>query len=486
MIKKIVFILIIGFLAVFSLLVSCKSPEEILQDRAATLGASVALTGEAFALTAKAHLIDPITTPTPNPSETAIPAPTIVPTPTPCPAASNGLPDLSIVSVEPIQVIEGADLIVGKETAIKVVVKNEGGPCVQNVEVRVTKDRIVNDTPDTIEYDEFFVFEDGNYNENFQLLSSNKRPFEGDAPYPLHFNQGEEEKTIYFIPDDGRFNPTSVGPNYYVTAEVNPEGKIEESDYDNSADSVMFEVVDTIWGDDEEWVIYFGALDWGDAYDDNHSNFETFCTNTENYLKAVFPIDEDKIVANCNEKGLQFTTDGTGFDEQLDVNDFMNPQLDYVRGFEPSVDTLVLWVPDNWFMLNFPEDSDFFSSNGTAVVGKNVVIVREEAEPYLMGRGAAKTTAHEIGHNFCLYPFREATVDNSEDNRIGERASNGIWVEERIVISDVVTIVMSDNLVRNEFFHFMAGSLGGKRYWINDTDYNHILDRVRQVWQFHC
>lgn len=525
MFKRLVVISLLIFVGMLGLL-ACRAPEDIARDYVKTRIAGPRQTAEAYLATAQASgVVGAVETAAaalqtvvagegdPIPVEsTPLPINTIQPIGTPTPVVTYGpdaRPNLSIVSVEPVQVVEGAPLVLNKATAVKVVVRKTGPFALSNVEVVVFEDGVP--------YYEFFVYDDANLadpNLDPRLLASNLNAHDGQAPFPLNFEHGDSEKIVYFFADG--FAPESIGPGYDVSAQVDmsiADAQLyeEENIVDNQLTSEKFEVVDTFWWNEDQpsdwrtdydWVVQIVFVD----FEEGPFNYQEVCDEIEEYLLGVMPIAKyrwlndgtrvEKFEVRC-DPSYRSSEPFAGDDGKFaggNIEKLANSVSSAFWTTDPVIDNFIVVLPKNWFRENGKKGlilntTDYANVSGTIVGQLGIIeLHRNDIEGDSKIHGTYRAiAAHEVGHIFNLYTNRKYTANgyypceayfqncDENDQIIGEFASPSIWYIERLVIPD--PIKDSDSHTTNSNFYHYMGS--GNKAWTNIQDYTHILNMHR-------
>ena len=351
--------------------------------------------------------------------------------------------DLRILSIEPIQVIEGFNLVKDKATAIKMEVQHVGTVPANEVSISLEAN---NQT-----FNLFYVEEMSNLHSTTDALLSD------NVGYPLNFASGTITKTVYFI-DDG-LTPTSA--TYQVTGTVDSKGVFAEYLEGNNMDvSARKDVLDTIWSfaSSRDLSIIFYKMDWGNTPE---STFYDFYTNSNDFLAGVYPIAEENYTPSQGAVELQFIHRPGGYSD-LELNWEMHKNSVILTLVHPFTDHFVGVVPPGWFFVN-----SFVHPYALGMVpkyGVNFTIV-ESLENH---RPPTKYSnlAHEIGHLNGL----DLSVEEYHlpDNEEGNPAAEGIFVSKLIPI----------NFKFNRAYYCFMGSTNQPGYWVDSEDYQQLFDQT--------
>ncbi len=385
--------------------------------------------------------------------------------------------NLSVVSVEPVQVLEGMDLVRGKATAIKVVISKTGpDPITDNVGVYVSNGQTGTvrfyvyaiDNPVDDNLDQYHVLEDDN------------------TVHPLKFPGGDSEKTIYFF-DDG-FMPANTGL-YQVTATVDQGGNITETDEtDNNTTSLPRSVVDTVWKDiehapDPKLRILFIRTWQTDPAPLNA--FREFADYSNNFLEGVLPVSEDAYDPIVADWVVPFLAICWGKCSDDEITDSMLNWYQLLKRLYTTVDRFVIVVDEGWFAEHSSTDPLRY---GMYVGGMSMVEPRMKDRP-----NNAQVAGHEVGHGYRLpqglkdpancvgapEDYNDSCNPHAQSVEIppgsvpfiiGSHIAPGLWVMERIPMT---------NTTGRPVFAFMGRSKFEPgfdlEFWIDEDDYKHLL-----------
>ncbi|MBP9502151.1 MAG: hypothetical protein KBF17_08330 [Candidatus Promineofilum sp.] len=354
------------------------------------------------------------------------------------------LPDLTIDSIEPIQVLEGQDLVKNKDTAVKVVVRKTGAATsAVNVKVKIDANGH--------SFDRFYVYEPDNLDSRFSLKDD-------DLTFSLKFGPADETKIIYFFSD--QLKPT--GSSFMATATVDPQNQIAESNETNNVRSMgssrpVFETEWNRWriiGSDSELRVHYFPVDIT-----NFSTYESFVERSANLLRDVFPVANDKFVKTWTKESRT-----TQINSEPELQAWaMKTNISLILA-NPTADRFIGILPNGWFKNHVDKQHDGRQFSTTSLV------LAEDNLYLLFDNDDESVVAHEIGHSFGLYQYCEQYDENCDDepDRVGLEASPGLWV------SEMVPMFPSSS---RKIFSFMGGLLNGKEYWALADDYQYLLNK---------
>ncbi len=358
--------------------------------------------------------------------------------------------DLSVFSVEPLQVLEGQPLVKDKTTAIKVVIQKRGSLPADSVQVSVTIGPAV--------YSRFFVADDNNIDDENHTLTGDQ------TAYPLNFPAGYSAKTIYFF--DLGLAPS--GDTFQATATVKlyPD---ETDPNNNNLTSTLIPVVETGWaenGGPELDMIYF-RTDWGL---NPIGIFHDYVQYSDNYLKGVLPIAGSRYQPRSPINMTGSTASYRNFDGKLNIIElvlWMRYQLRLLRQANQTADRFISVMPTSWFRLN--TTGDLTGALGAHNWMSNALVIAEAR--HTSWPNGPSVPAHEIGHSYGLDTDCEEyrACNPGRRDGIGNIASTGIWVEEKLPIQVPI---------QRNVYCFM-GMYDNKEYWIDADDYQKLLNDHR-------
>ena len=399
-----------------------------------------------------------------------------------------GLPDLSIDSVTPIQVIEGIPLVKDKATMVRVKVKLEGTDKLENITCRLDFGGEIRELTKTlINYDgTTYVLPASEVTvQNFE----NKRDtietesFKNLYLKPWKFNYGIDAYNFEDPKKQGYPLYPQNGGSISINATIDPpdpnhpKGMVVESNENNNSDSVSKNV--KIFNGD--FNIVFRPLSiWGRPEDfDDYNGLENFAEKQFEYLIATYPIPKvngqflfDKY--NAILKGGTWPIASWA----LSPN-FTNLYFQWARAYKHAgFDRVVYVVPKDG--ISWPGGGIL----GLRVAPINLFVFVDETAPQ-------KTTTHEIGHTYTYCDEYDASLlfdwgsqcNDWDGNNFPHGYPAGDGWDVSHVIETVSPPKISCNrqnpaIFENNYFSFMnpAGS------WAPNNDYenkyNTLLDQL--------
>jgi hypothetical protein len=295
--------------------------------------------------------------------------------------------DLFIAEVEPIQAMEGATLIAGKRTAVRVRIGMSSSSSAGNVRVKIVRDG-----------DEFSAFYP-RVPENLDLGGYLKHSATSIdiPPYPPLLD-------VYFFPPPS-FWPQTPG-TYQITAIVEADGDPEPS---NNQQQVEHTAVRTMWSGEEELHLFFAPIEGQQDY---------YAADWVSFVERAFPMQELNVSARYRREPLSLSP--------VDRADCRNRYSDYhacllvkyadelfraAKTAAPSTTNRVVGVaPVGWL--------------GSTIAGEsfdNAVFLDANAEPHVL--------AHELGHTYGLYGGCEQYDPDCDDEPpfvLGDRVYGGL------------------------------------------------------------
>lgn len=257
-----------------------------------------------------------------------------------------------------------------------------------------------------------------------------------------------DSKTVSEIKTDNRFEfyfvPNEVG-GQTITACVDPENSIEESDETNNQLVVDVTVKDTRGLHVSYFRVYnplYGLT--------NATEFSSTVTHNGQFMLATYPVAHNEFI---NEERQDVVYPGTYFKHYLGVySDLLG--LDQLRMELGAGDRVVGIVPDGYFPYHWMPE--WQGAQGLGIRG--AVIVEE---------GRWTVAAHEIGHTYGL-----------EDEYFtvwpGNTAS-GFWVDWSEDIFNGLCFMGYPSEIKHTF------KRGFRPYWICYQDYLRLFDKFRYV-----
>ena len=356
--------------------------------------------------------------------------------------------DLSIKDVQPIQVIQGAPLVLGKATVVRVTVG------VTNVNV---------DNANAIPARITLTFAGKTYRQDVSL----------DA--------GQTTQTVDIFPDP----PAQLQP-VQANAKIDAGTGWTDSNPGNNtlAQPVTLDVVQT---KDNAIHLVFLPVDWSDQdfqkFTDStgsyKKNFDTFlkgyAADNAEYLASTFPVIDSKVVYTYTTVPHNLTAaERAGFGGGLLNSDFFTLLATAMfagRQYDPEATVVIALMPPGWFAKRGERGTMGVTSLNFKGVTLNEVI---------LGTPSTDVPAHETGHQYGLdedYNFRDR-----KNPRIGYPIDvPGYWVAEKIPVP-----VVSDRA--KQVLGFMAGGDGRKTNrdgvyrWADSPTYWWLLGKFAASW----
>jgi hypothetical protein len=353
--------------------------------------------------------------------------------------------DLSIDSLEPVQVIDGQDLVKGKSTVFKAVVHKTGSLSAHNLTISLD----FNGT----NYTDFYLSDPSNLDGFHRFVSSTNT---------VDFSNTDYMKIVYFY--DGNFTPSaSTLPGSTVTVML-PLPYTEINYANNSLSIPPTAVFETIWSDPyyPDMDLLFFKIDWS-----SDPLFATFVEKSSEFLAGVFPIADDQL--KVAKSPLSYST---FYDRnphwKLSIQNLVNWTKEKLVGLtlaQPQTDKFVGVFPPNWFSNNLDSSLDLPG----VFYGGNLVLV--EANPTVLPNDSSVAILpHELTHTYGLVlEYEEYDCDHSSTRDAdcnGNLASPGIWVNQGIP--------MDDPNNRDTFCYMSASDL--PEYWIGESEYSTLLN----------
>jgi len=342
------------------------------------------------------------------------------------------LPDLSIVSVVPLQALEGRDLVVGKATAVKVVVRSDGAAAVRDVPVTLTYDGR--------EISTFCVAEERNIGADFGLLDDN-------TERALSFSDTATTKTIYFFDPD--LTPTSSG-TYQVSVEV--QCGYDAYPSDNSATSAPVDVRRTNLSGTADGSVELAFLSIDGAAATSYMGAH----GTEQFA-AMFPVRESLVSDRYIGSLGSDATGRFGFSDFY--FNFLFPVYDAMKLASPTSSRYVAVLPPGWFGDYHPAANNV-AGQWFPLVPRMVLVEADWQSPQKMLR--------ELGHSFGLHTLSEE-CDLYPD---GVQVTNGLDVERRRLMQ---------HGVKNRYgltasvYSIMGEDRPSAYPWIKPADYDWLI-----------
>ena len=350
--------------------------------------------------------------------------------------------DLSISSVTPVQVLEGAPLVERKQTAVRVGISKRGGGAIKNVALTLSGNGQ--------SIDEYYVqfVKDAAYND---YVYSNKQ-----MKVEMQFDAGDQTKYVYFFGDF--LAPTAFDTEYSV--KVDSKNNIIETDENNNLKT--FKLKASLSPKKPVQLRYY-RLDLGD-----YSAFQAACNDANNFIKNVYPVADYYTRADVNDKwdtnGVKPDKNGKKFNEAGLMKWILEREKEAIKS-NPNYDCNIVIVPKGWFKNNTYLTSATGVQPGNVFVRNKIVI----AEP------GDNNIAHELGHYFGLrngldveeYDQKNHYPPNVGFDGMGRYAGNGFWIDKKIAIQ-----------ARPYLFCFMSAHKEGINYWTDPDCYEKLCQKL--------
>lgn len=395
-------------------------------------------------------------------------------------------PDFKIFDIKPVQVVWNADinndnkvdLVAGKSTMIRVTmeVKNLYGQSPSEpIDIRLTFDGVDYTITKTIS----------------QLADE----------YGWEGVEGEEGTYRYYINFYLDSPPTTIG-DLTVTAEVDPNGKIEEFDETNNQDEISVTVKETR-DLNIEYLKINPPITLSYEAPDSKSFKETAEQSTK-FIQATYPIRNNGVKYDINENYIGtpllwgvpkfkialpfeiFCIDKIEFDPSVLIGDLAALDISARLSGKDKIIGIVdhSYFEQHGYCYEYVKDGD---KKTICSVGITTPIHRSA----LIEDGYYTPAAHEIGHSFGLgikyYPplnqpgpdeeykiiYNDDCTPNIEKSYLGNSAS-GFWVEEKKSIENAICFMGTTPDLPKET---LPQNLNR---WICDKDYHHLFNVLKK------
>lgn len=349
--------------------------------------------------------------------------------------------DLSILDVVAVQSIEEIDLVENKNTAIKVVIGKIGDLALNNVLLSL---RI----GDTL-FERFFVSEQATSDNYFKLS-------EDQTQYPLDFPGGVVEKTIYFFDPSHKILP--LGESLTAHVEIDSLNVIHELNEENNTRSLDAVVSEPNWSG---WLFPDFDIRYFRAETSGLSNnlLRNFLLYSDNYMRASFPISQDKYISKFYENFDGNISSCSWFGMKCDgmtLSFWALDTLTLLRLADQTADRFVGILPVGWFEQN----TLIADARGFNPPLARQLVIAEALRLGDMPNGIA-IVAHEIGHSYGL--------EHREDDN--QSASPGLYM------TDLESYIIEPTETR-KISRFMVAKPTDYESWFDYHDYQHILERT--------
>ena len=354
--------------------------------------------------------------------------------------ADNSLPDLSIDSIEPVQVTEGQALVRNKDTAFKVVIRKTGAATINHVGVRLNVG--------THQQEHFFVYDPANLAQ--YKLQQDERTF------PLNFGPGESTKIVYFFSNE--LAPT--GNSLLGTAVVDPGDFVAESSETNNTGTMpsarpVYPV--------PSLKVHFFPVDFeaeGQAGEALRERYFTFIHAGGALIRDAWPVTHSQFSGSFREQSLS-THHFRGFDERMSIPELRLWALSTSTQLileTSSADRYIGVVPEGWFGSSM-SDSTLQMATGIYPGDLPLMLVTLDSLP---------TIIHEMAHSYGLY--QDCEQYHPGCHGIGQEL--GLMADPGIQVSNRMPFLPGGNRIVKSFM-----SAGGADKWWYAQDYKAILEK---------
>lgn len=349
--------------------------------------------------------------------------------------------DLLIDDISPVQSIEGGDLVKGKSTAIKVIIRKNGSESANNVSVKITNNGLA--------ITNFYVYDPANLDPIFYHLEHDNTIF------PLNFSSSDSTKIIYFFSNDLKPNSSP----YQVEVTVDNTGQIPETnELNNSLYSDSLPVYDVPYGLlFPDWRIKYFRMDWGMT---NPGIFDSFYYVSTIFVGGVYPVADNRYLPEKASRMFEIPSIYRGLDGKLsgfELGVWLSELSKELVIANPQMDRAVASVPPNWFR-NFTTIDDAVGVYYPLLP----VVVSEAINANYTGPSIA---AHELGHSYGFGLFCEEydECNLSRQGGIGNYANSGLLVSQKEPILD------------RTVYCFMGSYDPSKEYWVEAVHYDALM-----------
>lgn len=351
--------------------------------------------------------------------------------------------DLSIDSIEPIQVSEGQDLVHNKDMAVKVVIHKKGNKSVQDVASRLNIDSFATDR--------FFVYDPANLDDEYQLRWDNDT-------FQLNFGPGESTKIIYYFDDSLK----PKGDSVTASAVVDPSNDIAEANETNNTGTMLAPRAVHVA---ENFKVRFFPVDFSDEEeieDDLNLDYLNFINTGEKYILDTWPVAVSQWSGSYRETSVS-THLYHGFDGRLSVRQLrlwaLSQSITQILE-DRSADRYIGVVPLGWFGRSMAD----------ARLRGAIGVYPDSSLPLmLVTLNSIPTLVHELVHSYQFYLQCEQYEPGCEDigQEQGLPADPGLNVRRKMPI-----------LPEGGFKSIMSGGSGKKWWWAQD--YQQLLNERRK------
>jgi hypothetical protein len=344
--------------------------------------------------------------------------------------------DLQIDSVKPVQVLEDEDLVVGKSTAIKAVIRKLGAQPLSGISVSANYNG---------QTTYIFYVDEPNNSDVYGFLKQNNNG------HMLSFATNEITKTVYLVGDE--LTPDEL-LSYSVEVEVDPLVGFDEVSESNNHKTATAFAIDMSWGIFSNLELAFFPLDWP-SFD--AEVYSTYVTRSSDFLQGVYPVAEEryKMYQWNDVRSTASYKDKYGKIGHVSLMFWVRWNHLKLKLANPTIDRFVAVVPWGWFdqVYNHPG----LAGITFAFTGLSIAEVRwsEDLSTY-------NIAAHEVGHDYGLW------ISGLEEYNLadpGYPAPAGFWVSRRMPV-DINPI----------YFCFMSAREDPQDYgfWVDRSDYHKL------------
>ncbi|MSP13523.1 MAG: hypothetical protein EXR62_11275 [Chloroflexi bacterium] len=341
--------------------------------------------------------------------------------------------------------VEGADLVVGKQTAVKVRIALQGATPARNVRAKV----VYNGQ----EFGSFYPLVQINVNTKGEFLNK-LTSISSLSP--------STTMDLYFFSPGTDFDPVAPG-TYNIRAEIEADGVPRNSL------SRQFNIVRKKWGGNDELYILFAPI-----IENIKVNQDTV-SGWVNFLIGTFPVGRHNVISTYHNKPITLST----YDKYLCVNDnfsdpdqqalcrritYINKLLHEAKTEGPNIDRVIAVAPKGWL-------------GGGGFTPTRHDIPTEGS--ILEAAGPAPNMAHELGHTYGLYidgcEEYNTKCHNKSGRLYGDPVDGGLDPLNKVLKQD--NLWKSSNAVND----LMGGGEHSYHppqldYWVNLDTYNKLLN----------
>lgn len=243
-----------------------------------------------------------------------------------------------------------------------------------------------------------------------------------------------------------------------ISATVSPTGLLADTDPSNNDKSVTLPVVET----HQKITVFFLPVDWTPDQMQRYNfqaAFPQFVADTTEFMQGVYPVAKNDLVTAYtmtphmlapNEKTL--ATNTGAFDAQSAFRLYASISR-AGRRLRPDAFAVIGIFPPGWLAAHGEIDALGFALTGVKGTVSAMFIF-----------DYSKTTAHEVGHLFWLYEDYDQFVSPPRSSTYLDRS--GYWVQRR----QVQDVNSSDKIPT-----FMSG--GAIKAWVDTRIYEYLMGK---------